>query len=52
VFYGSDYLSVAKDESEEWDKMKPKVTSVIDGYFEDKKPILVDDAILGTINLM
>jgi len=47
VFYGADYLSVAKDESVEWDLLKPDIYRVVSAYFDSKKKILSDNAVIG-----
>ena len=51
VFYGSDYLSVAKEESMEWDLLKPEIYRVVSAYFDSKRKILSDDTVLGTYYL-
>ena len=48
VFYGSDYLSVAKEDSMEWDILKPEIYRVVSAYFDSKRKILSDNAVLGT----
>jgi hypothetical protein len=51
VFYGSDYLSVAKEESMEWDLLKPEIYRVVSAYFDSKRKILSDNTVLGTYYL-
>ena len=48
VFYGADYLSVAKEDSMEWDLLKPDIYRVVSDYFDSKRKILSDTAVLCT----
>ena len=52
VFYGSDYLSVAKEESKEWDVIKPEIYRVVSDFFDSKRKILSDTAVLCTNNII
>ena len=47
VFYGSDYMSIAKEDPLEWGTLKPEIYRVISQFFEDKQPLLSGDAALG-----
>jgi hypothetical protein len=44
VFYGSDYLSIAKQETASWDSLKPEIFRVVSRYYDAKIPILSSDA--------
>ena len=50
VFYGADYLSIAKEESVEWDLLKPDIYRVVSDYFDSKRKILSDSAVLCTFS--
>ena len=41
VFYGSDYLSVAKQEAIDWASIKSEIYKVISDHFENKRPLFV-----------
>lgn len=40
IFYGSDYLSVAKQEQADWDSLKPEIFRIVSKHFEEKIPLL------------
>jgi hypothetical protein len=42
VFYGSDYLSIAKAETADWQFLKPQIFSLLEEQFESDLPLLVD----------
>lgn len=46
VFYGSDYLSVAKQEQVDWDALKPEIFRIVSKHFDEKIPLLTEQASL------
>jgi hypothetical protein len=51
IFYGSDYLSIAKEEKVDWDQLKPEIFRIVSDFFDTKRALLADNAVLGTILL-
>ena len=43
VFYGSDFISVTKDESLDWSVIKPEVLSVITEHYTRGQPLFTGD---------
>ena len=43
VFFGADYISVSKQESEEWFVMKPAILGVIMQHFVANQPVCYDN---------
>ena len=43
VFYGSDFISVAKEEGLEWNELKPEVLSVITEHYTRGQPLFNED---------
>lgn len=46
MFYGSDYLSVAKQEQVDWDALKPEIFRIVSKHFDEKIPLLTEQASL------
>jgi Fe-S cluster biogenesis protein NfuA len=47
VFFGTDFVSVTKEEDREWYLMKPAILGVIMEHFTAGRPVLLDDAAAG-----
>lgn len=47
VFFGTDFVSVTKEEDREWYLMKPGILGVIMEHFTAGRPVLLDDAGAG-----
>lgn len=43
VFFGHDFLSVTKQESTEWDHIKPAILGAIMGHFQSGAPVMNDN---------
>lgn len=43
VFYGSDFISVTKDEGLQWSELKPEVLSVITEHYTRGQPLFTED---------
>lgn len=42
VFYGADYVSIAKAETADWQILKPQIFSLLEEQFESDRPLLED----------
>jgi Fe-S cluster biogenesis protein NfuA len=47
VFFGTDFVSVTKEDAREWYLMKPAILGVIMEHFTAGRPVLLDDAGAG-----
>src|SRR3546814_15406558 len=47
VFFGTDFVSVTKEDAREWYLMKPAILGVIMEHFTAGRPVLSDDAATG-----
>jgi len=47
VFFGTDFVSVTKEDAREWYLLKPAILGVIMEHFTAGRPVLVDDAGAG-----
>lgn len=47
VFFGTDFVSVTKEDAREWYLMKPAILGVIMEHFTAGRPVLLDDAATG-----
>ena len=43
MFYGLDYISVTKEEKQEWDILKPDIYSVITDHYTKGEPLFTDE---------
>lgn len=43
VFYGSDFISVTKEDGIEWNELKPEVLSVITEHYTRGQPLFTED---------
>lgn len=43
VFFGHDFVTVTKDEGEDWQELKPAVLAAIMEHFLTDRPVLLDD---------
>jgi Fe-S cluster biogenesis protein NfuA len=48
VFFGNDFVTVTKDESTEWDHVKPAILGAIMEHFQSGKPVMLGDAGAGS----
>jgi Fe-S cluster biogenesis protein NfuA len=44
VFFGNDFVTVTKDDSVDWDHMKPAILGAIMEHFQSGQPIMAGDA--------
>ncbi|WP_340116450.1 NifU family protein [Pelagibius sp. 7325] len=47
VFFGTDFVSVTKEDAREWYLLKPAILGVIMEHFTAGRPVLLDDAVGG-----
>jgi len=47
VFFGTDFVSVTKEDAREWYLMKPAILGVIMEHFTAGRPVLLEDAAAG-----
>ena len=47
VFFGTDFITVTKEETIDWDHIKPKIFSSIMNHFQTGRPVLNDES--GTV---
>jgi Fe-S cluster biogenesis protein NfuA len=47
VFFGTDFVSVTKEDAREWYLLKPAILGVIMEHFTAGRPVLLDDAAGG-----
>lgn len=47
VFFGTDFVSVTKEDAREWYLLKPAILGVIMEHFTAGRPVLLDDAAAG-----
>lgn len=43
VFYMSNFITITKDESKEWNEIKDELKAFIKGYLEAEKPLLLEE---------
>jgi NFU1 iron-sulfur cluster scaffold homolog, mitochondrial len=43
VFFAKDFISVTKEDSADWDKLKPLVMETIDSHFEQNLPLFSEE---------
>ncbi len=43
VFYGADFITVTKDESEDWQSLKPRILGAVMDHFVSGAPLLIDE---------
>mmetsp|Transcript_84035 Transcript_84035/g.125973 ORF Transcript_84035/g.125973 Transcript_84035/m.125973 type:complete len:86 (-) Transcript_84035:266-523(-) len=43
VFFGRDYISVAKDEEFDWNNLKPEIFSLITEHYSSNEPLFNDE---------
>jgi Fe-S cluster biogenesis protein NfuA len=43
VFFGADFITIAKDEASEWYLLKPAILGIIMEHFSAGRPVLLDD---------
>lgn len=48
VFFGLDFITVSKEDSVEWDQMKPEILAAIMDHYQSGDPVIANQA--GTIN--
>lgn len=51
VFFGTDFVSVTKEDAREWYLLKPAILGVIMEHFTAGRPVLLDDAASGDANV-
>ena len=44
VFFGTDFVTVTKDEATEWDHVKPALLGAIMEHYQSGAPVMADDA--------
>ncbi|KMK66270.1 NifU family protein [Puniceibacterium sp. IMCC21224] len=44
VFFGTDFVTVTKDEATDWDHVKPAILGAIMEHFQSGQPVMADDA--------
>ncbi|WP_435141178.1 NifU family protein [Pseudopelagicola sp. nBUS_19] len=44
VFFGTDFVTVTKDEATEWDHVKPPILGAIMEHFQSGQPVMASDA--------
>ena len=47
VFFGTDFITVTKDEATEWDHVKPALLGAIMEHYQSGQPVLSGDAPMG-----
>ena len=41
VFYGSDYISISKNDDIDWEALKPEIYRIISDHYDNDTPLLV-----------
>eukprot|EP01025_Chloroclados_australasicus_P011449 TRINITY_DN1495_c1_g2_i2.p2 TRINITY_DN1495_c1_g2~~TRINITY_DN1495_c1_g2_i2.p2 ORF type:complete len:325 (+),score=26.82 TRINITY_DN1495_c1_g2_i2:55-975(+) len=44
VFFGSDFVTITKDDDAEWENIKPKVRAAIENYYKGADPLFYDES--------
>ena len=43
VFFGSDFITLTKDESQDWTVLKPSLLAIMMEHFTNGQPVVIDD---------
>ena len=43
IFYGKDFISIAKKESVNWNDVKPLIFDLIQSHYESEEALIVDN---------